>query len=65
MEKLTIPLTTHNGDLIGITKGENVGIGCAQFPYELHVVTTGNVSLANPNPSAKLTIPEINQTENK
>lgn len=65
MEKLTISSTTHNGDLIGVSKGENVGIGCAQFPYELHIVTTGNVSLANPNPSAKLTISETNQTENK
>ena len=65
MEKLTIPTTTHNGDLIGVTQGENVGIGCAQFPYELRVVTSGSVTLANPNPSAKLTIPEINQTENK
>jgi hypothetical protein len=56
MEKLTIPTTTHNGDLIGITQGENVGIGCAQFPYELRVVTSGSVTLANPNPSTTLKI---------
>jgi hypothetical protein len=56
MEKLTIPTTTHNGDLIGVTQGENVGIGCAQFPYELHIVTSGSVTLANPNPSTTLKI---------
>ena len=45
MEKIVISVT-HNGNLIGVY----------QTPEKLTIETNDNVTLANPNPSTKITI---------
>ena len=55
MEKMTIELTTHNGDLIGVTKN----IEIKKSETELYIKTSGNVTLSCQNPSSTIKIDKI------